>query len=243
MTQSFKEDQQVLLQELEHLQPLVLALKQAKGLEEKIDILNREKRVWEFCAKTFLPELSLEQELVIKSVVAIKQNHVFFEEFSFFVEEAWMRTLISLENFYREIGGIVGYHLALMQFLCQPKRRFSLEKARYHAPVGYDLSVFNKEVKRAIYYAIEKMDEISEMYPVGGAADRLKLQDPETKKSLPAALLTLQGKTMLEHLVEDVQAREYLYYKVKGRQICIPIAMMTSQEKDNHQKILHLCEE
>ncbi len=243
LSHSFTSHQEMLLQELNQLLPLVEGLKQATQTEEKIAILNKEKRVWEFCAKTFLPELSLEQELVIKSVVAIGQNQSFFSEPGFFLEKMWIENLLSLESFYREIGGIVGYHLALVQFLCQPKKRFSLEKAQYHAPIGYDLSILDSEVKEAIYHAIEKMGEISEMYPVGGAADRLKLQNPETKEPLPAALLLFNGKTMLGHLVEDVQAREYLYYKIKGKQICIPIAMMTSQEKDNHQKILSLCEE
>lgn len=243
LSQSFTAHQEMLLQELNQLLPLVEGLKKATQIEAKIAILNKEKRVWEFCAKTFLPELSLEQELVIKSVVAIGQDHSFFSEPGFFLQNMWMENLLSLESFYREIGGIVGYHLALVQFLCQPKKRFSLEKARYRAPLGYDLSVLDSEVKKAVYYAIEKMGEISEMYPVGGAADRLKLHNPETKEPLPAALLFFNGKTMLGHLVEDVQAREYLYYKIKGKQICIPIAMMTSQEKDNHQKILHLCED
>ncbi|MES2199879.1 MAG: hypothetical protein V4489_06900 [Chlamydiota bacterium] len=243
MSQSFTAHQETLLLELDLLQPLVEELKQACRIEERISILDKERRVWEFCAKTFLPDLSLDQELVIKSVVAIGQDHSFFSKMGFPLEGPWMENLLSLENFYREIGGIVGYHFTLVQFLCRPKKRFSLEKAQYHAPLGYDLSTLNAEVKTAIYHAIEKMGEISEMYPVGGAADRLRLQDPETKEPLPAALLLFNGKAMLGHLVEDVQAREYLYYKVKGKQICIPIAMMTSQEKDNHQKILRLCED
>lgn len=243
LSQSFAAHQQTLLKELDRLQPLVEGLKQTDQVQEKIAILNREKRVWEFCSKTFFPSMSLDEELVIKSVVAIGQHHFFLLEQGIVLEKSWMENLLSLESFYREIGGIVGYHHTLVQFLCQPKKRFSLENAQYHAPLGYDLSNLSSEVKMAIYYAIEKMEEVSEMYPVGGAADRLKLQDPGTKEALPAALLMLNGKTMLAHLIEDVQAREYLYYKVKGKQICIPIAMMTSQEKDNHQKISRLCED
>jgi len=239
---SFTVNQDSLRIELERLLPLAEKLKQASSVEDKIAILDKEQRVWEFCAKTFFPEMPLEEELVIKSVVAIGQHNFLFSEtplggFS------WMKDLVRVEEFYQEIGGIVGYQLALMQFLCEPKKRFPLEKARYHAPKGYDLSVDSEEVRKAIYYAIENMEEIAEMYPLGGAADRLKLKDPRTKEALPAALLMFSGQPMLEHLIQDVQAREYLYYKIKNKQICIPIAMMTSQEKDNHQKVLNLCEE
>jgi len=223
----------------------VKKLVQAISIEDKIAVLDREKRVWEFCAKTFLPDMPKIQELVIKSVVAIGQNESLFSKDGFSPEkiQTWMDNLVVLEEFYKEIGGIVGYHLALVQFLCSPQRRFPLDKVRYHAPVGYDLSSPGYDVKEAIYHAIDKMDGISEMYPVGGAADRLKLQDPSTKECLPAALLVFLGKTMLEHLLDDVKAREYLYYKIKGEQIRIPVAMMTSQEKDNHRKIVALCEQ
>ena len=50
------------------------------------------------------------------------------------------------------------------------------------------------------------------------------------------------GRTLLEGLIRDLQAREYLYYKLYGKQICLPIAMMTSDEKNNHDHILAICE-
>ncbi len=234
---------------LERLKPLVEALKRATSLLEKIEILNGEDRVGEFFIKTPLEALSLEQELIIKSVLAIGQGEAFFpredleEEVKKSKTLALMGTLWDLETFYQEMGGIVGYHLTLLQFLHEPKQRFSLDKARYHAPLGLDLEVPSAELTDAIYYSIEKMEELSEMYPVGGAADRLKLQDSITGAPMPAALLPFNGRTMLEGLIEDLQAREYLYYKIKGRQITLPVAMMTSNEKDNHQHILRLCEE
>lgn len=239
---SFTVSQDSLWMELELLLPLAEKLKAVSSVQEKILILNKEQRVWEFCAKTFFPEISLEEELVIKSIVAIGQDALLLSNANL-NNLPWMKDLLQVEEFYQEIGGIVGYQLALMQFLCEPKKRFPLEKAKYHAPQGYDLSVDSEEVRKAIYYAIENMQEIAEMYPLGGAADRLKLKDPRTKEALPAALLMFSGQPMLEHLIQDVQAREYLYYKIKNKQICIPIAMMTSEEKDNHQKVLNLCEE
>jgi hypothetical protein len=241
---SFTVGQDALQIELSKLLTLAEKLKKAISTEEKISILDKEERVWEFCAKTFFPKISLEEELVIKSIVAIGQHEKLLSGgFPPLGNFPWMKDLLQVQEFYKEIGGIIGYQLALLEFLCEPKKRFPLERAKYHAPKGYDLSNDSQDVRKAVYYAIENMQEIAEMYPLGGAADRLKLQDPKTKEALPAALLMFSGQPMLEHLIQDVQAREYLYYKVKQKQICIPIAMMTSQEKDNHQKVLALCEE
>jgi hypothetical protein len=44
-------------------------------------------------------------------------------------------------------------------------------------------------------------------------------------------------------LVRDLQGREYLYYKLTGRQIETPILLMTSEEAQNHNQIMALCEE
>jgi hypothetical protein len=40
-----------------------------------------------------------------------------------------------------------------------------------------------------------------------------------------------------------LQAREYLYYKVFGKQETTPVAIMTSAAKGNHQKVLKLLED
>eukprot|EP00242_Pyramimonas_sp_CCMP2087_P007778 CAMPEP_0198218644 /NCGR_PEP_ID=MMETSP1445-20131203/70464_1 /TAXON_ID=36898 /ORGANISM="Pyramimonas sp., Strain CCMP2087" /LENGTH=54 /DNA_ID=CAMNT_0043895781 /DNA_START=39 /DNA_END=200 /DNA_ORIENTATION=+ len=45
---------------------------------------------------------------------------------------------------------------------------------------------------------------------------------------------------MIEGLIRDLQAREYLYYKLYGRQLTTPVAIMTSAAKKNHQKLLTL---
>ena len=75
-----------------------------------------------------------------------------------------------------------------------------------------------------------------------GAADRLHLQDEKTKKELPAALLKIGEKTLLESLIFDLQAKEYLYYKIFGKKIITPIVMMTSSEKQNDAHIRSICE-
>ena len=61
-----------------------------------------------------------------------------------------------------------------------------------------------------------------------GAGDRLGLKDPISGEGLPVAVLPYCGRPLLESLIRDVQAREYLYYKLLGLQQMTPIAIMTS---------------
>ena len=82
-----------------------------------------------------------------------------------------------------------------------------------------------------------------EIYPLGGAADRLHLVDEKTKKELPAAKLCFMGKILFQRLIEDVQGREYLHYKLFGKQLITPLGIMSSNEKDNHYHILSICKE
>jgi hypothetical protein len=147
-----------------------------------------------------------------------------------------------VEDFYAEIGGIIGYHHAMLSLLCQIDVSEKEQGLKYHAPTMVDISQEGPLVDDAIFHAIEHMPDLAEIYPVGGAADRLNLVDPVSKQPLPAAELAFCGKTLLERLIIDVQVKEYLHYKLIGKRISIPIGMMTSTEKDNHQRILKLCE-
>jgi len=52
-----------------------------------------------------------------------------------------------------------------------------------------------------------------------GAGDRLGLECEHTGEYLPAAMLPYSGRTMLEGLIRDLQAREYLYFKLTGEQV------------------------
>lgn len=240
-------------EEIERLSTLTGRLKSASSSHFKVDLLNQDSRVAAFFnshsfVKTLLEGLSKEEELVLKSIVAIGQQSVFFEEGDLSLSErngkvrVLIDTLLLVESFYREMGGVVGYQLTLLQFLCKPKQRFLVDKSQYRAPCGLDLSEPSLELREMIYHSIDKMGALAEMYPVGGAADRLRLQDPETGTLIPAAMLSFNGQTLLGKLIEDLQSREYLYFKIKGEQITIPVAMMTSKEKNNHEQIQSLCE-
>lgn len=84
--------------------------------------------------------------------------------------------------------------------------------------------------------------ELGEIYPIGGAGDRLGLVDSDTGESLPAALLPYCGRSLLEGLIRDLQAREFLHFKIFGKQCITPVAIMTSSAKNNHAHIIEICE-
>jgi len=82
---------------------------------------------------------------------------------------------------------------------------------------------------------------MGEIYPIGGLGSRLDLKSKKGEP-LPVAALPFCGRTLLEGLVRDVQAREFLYFKIFGKQITTPIAMMTSHEKQNGARVRAICE-
>jgi hypothetical protein len=230
---------------MERLALLTESLKKFHNLEEKMAVLDSDPKVK---LTKVASSFSLEVQFVMKSLVAIGQYEFVFDAGTLSEEDRKVRfqelvdSLLAIETFYEEIGGIVGYQFTLLQFLHQPKRRFLVDKSKCHAPLGIDLSFPSSELSEMIYHAIDKMDQLAEMYPVGGAADRLRLQDPETGTPIPAAMLSFNGQTLLGKLIEDLQVREYLYFKIKRKQLLLPVAMMTSKEKNNHDQILLLCE-
>jgi UTP---glucose-1-phosphate uridylyltransferase len=237
-----------------NLEHLADQLKEGKSVDEKLAILNtypwidEEFRTLEFI-KTFYPELPKERELIIKAVIVIGQGDRVFHSPSEWSRaryleqfEKLMDQLLSIETFYAEIGGIVGYQRMIFHLLLS-KEESSQEAESYHHAEGLDLSQESEEVLQAIMWGVSHLDQMAEIYPLGGAADRLGLIDENTGDALPAAKLLFAGKTLLEGMIADLQAREYLRYKLFGKQTTTPLAIMTSQEKGNHAQILALCEE
>lgn len=222
--------------ELKRLSDLADNLRNISSLEEKIMLLNADPIVKEFL-KTFSlnPGLSIEKELVIKAVIAAGQG----ERLTNF--ENLLDQLIPVERFYREIGGIVGYQALMLKLLRSGES--IIKEEEYLKPDGIDISEENDKVNALVMQGIIHLPQLAEIYPLGGAADRLKLFDPSTGAALPAACLRFKGKTLLEGLVEDVQAREYVHFKLFGQQVTTPIAMMTSLEKEDHDIVRSICEE
>ena len=233
------------------LSELASALRSASNPLERLALLNSDSSVIAFMEKsrrlrTFLAGLPPECEIVIKSLIAIGQaERLALSEEELVADQVrgLLEELLPVERFYREVGGLVGYHTLLTRHLNSQQLLNNAGEASYRRPQGIELFELTEEVRGFVLDGIASLSSIAEIYPVGGAADRLRLQDPETKIPLPAARLQFCGKTLLEWMIDDLQAREYLYFKLFKEQITVPIAMMTSQEKENHKHILSLCVE
>lgn len=206
-------------------------LQKCNSIEKKIACLDQKVHVpaWARCDSTPIEALIL-RELVAMGQLVKGQDIA-----------ALIKDLEPVERFYQEMGGLVGYQALMLRHISG--EGIEEEPQIYQCPTGRDLFECNSQVESWVADGIDALPHLAELYPVGGAADRLRLVDPVSQVPMPAACLQFQGKTLLEWLIEDLQAREYLYYQKHGRQVVTPIAMMTSSEKDNHAQILKLCEE
>lgn len=221
------------------LEGLVENLKRASSVREKIEFLKHFSPVPTFLKKI---KFTQEEELVIKSLSAIGQAERIFAGANLKTLKSVLKELVAVDKFYAEIGGLVGYHQMMLELLTAETPKMA-SKATYHPAEGVDISVETKDVRKAILSGIHGLAQMGEIYPLGGAADRLRLSDEKTGVALPAARLPFLGKTLLEGLIADLQSREYLHYKLWGKRITTPVAVMTSREKNNHQHILSICEE
>lgn len=231
----------------EHLRTLLVSLRRAPSTHDKIEILNALPEVDAYFSfssplKTFLSGLSLECEYVIKGVFAIGQGRRLFEG----VEgedihrfRPLLEDLLALETFYQDLGGIVGYQHLVLTLLT--REALSPENEILKPPQGTDLTCDSLEVRKAVIQGVKDQGKMGELYPVGGAADRLQLKDDKTEEGLPAARLIFLGKPLLEGVICDLQAREYLHYKLFGNQVTTPIGMMTSNVHRNHEHIRSIC--
>jgi UDP-N-acetylglucosamine pyrophosphorylase len=194
-------------------------------MQEKIDFLNSTPGVLEYLEEN--PELKkacqdqdLEGQVVIKSIIAIGQaGHVFEAG----VTPALMHDLGQVERFYDTIGGIIGYHEAVLKLLSEKEGK----EATYSVPKGFDTT---KETKMT-YEGILSLDKIGFIFAVGGAGERLGI------KGKAVAELPFLGRSLLEGLVRDVEGLEKLFNKP----LSIPIALMTSTL--THERIVALLED
>lgn len=224
-------------------------LRTAPSAEGKIALLDSVPLVREYLEKTpglsgLLAQMPPESESAAKQLIAIGQMDRLVGEGPIDGKALLklLEKMIAVDTFYRELGGIVGYQNKILEFLkgsVDPQSEISA----FRAPKFIDITEETEEVLEAIHCGIESLPELAEMYPLGGAADRLHLLDEETGSELPAAKLVYAGRTLFEGLIRDLQAREFLYYKLNGVQVEVPIAIMTSEEKDNCRHVLNICSE
>jgi UTP---glucose-1-phosphate uridylyltransferase len=224
------------------------------SFKEKLCFLAENDRVKAFFAGgahilSLISSLSEEEEYYLKTLVAMGQEHIF--DISAEDEGTDIRALLKklfstlrvMESFYNPIGGVIGYHTTLMNLISTVAEEDIDETERYYCPEGSEISTLSPETHTYILAGIRNLPSLAEIYVVGGAGDRLGLVDEETGAPLPAARLPFKGKTLIEDLLDDLKAREYLYHKIYGKHIVTPLVLMTSEEKDNHTHILEICEE
>jgi len=217
-----------------------------EDLHQRIALLDLEPNVQKLLSspnffRVFLQGLTPECECALKQCAAIGQAI----DPTISSAEKWrglLQSLLTIDRFYREIGGIIGYQAEVLKLLetSEPK---PTPGAAFHSPVFEDISKEHGDVVDSIRDGLEALSHVAELYPLGGAADRLHLIDAKTGIELPAAKLQFAGHTLLETLIRDLQAREWLYFRLFGRQLNTPIAIMTSREKDNHEHVLKICED
>lgn len=239
--------------ESEALERLQRKLDAASSSHEKLEILNEHPAVQKFIGRfkflsAFWAGLAPECELVLKQLAAIGQADRLFSG----IDASNLRAnllrelidkLIPIDHFYRELGGIIGYQAKIQSLLNPAKEPENSGSVVFHSPLFQNISEETQSVRETISWGIESMPEMAEMYPLGGAADRLHLVEEKTGLELPAAKLRFAGRTLLENLIRDLQAREYLYFQKHGKQLTTPVAVMTSQEKDNHSHVFQICKD
>lgn len=240
---------------MENIEPLNRRLKENWDIIEKVGILSQFPAVIDFLKKSktlnsFLKNESADFHLIIKSLLAIGQGPILFRDIDNLPnsEKALndlVERLIPIQNFYEPIGGIIGYHVMVLKLMLEKERgeNSNSTSKRYLEPPEINLIEDSELARKAIKAGILNLPKMAEFYPVGGAGDRLNLKDEKTGEPLPAAELKFCGRTQLEGLLRDLQGREYLYYKLTGKQTTTQVAMMTSEEKKNSHHIRRRCEE
>lgn len=236
--------------EITLLSSLATSLKKTRDLGEKQELLITYPKVSTYLSQGALKQFlahaqDLSSKIALFSVVAIEQHEIIFGYPTRCLPKerikAVIATLVSIDRFYESIGGIVGYQESVLKLMSKSHESELPKGALLSRAEGIDLSRSTEQVNQAIWEGIRALDGLGEIYPIGGLGSRLNLLS-KTAEPLPAASLPFCGRTLLEGLVRDVQAREFLYYRLFNRQVTVPIALMTSLEKENDVRIRAICE-
>ncbi len=217
---------------------LVEKIHSSKSAQEKKEILLSEIRVQELLKSPFFSKMwqlvrskkRLDLEIVFLSLLAIGQGEHLLRS----GDIALLAPLIEVEIFYAEMGGLVGYHAQILSLIGELQKEPKMAFEELLAPPAVSGSLEETQA------GLRALPEVAEIYPLGGLGDRLNLKR-QSGHPLPAALLPFLGRSLLELMVQDLVAREYLYFKCFGKQLTTPIAMMTSHEKQNAAYVRLLC--
>ncbi len=184
----------------------------------------------------------LSSKIALFSVAAIGQHEILFQtSLTKRKAHSLISLLVSIDPLYESLGGIVGYQLHALTLLLKNGEQSLHKEALFAQGEAVNLSHPSEDVVKDMMAGISAIREMGEIFPIGGLGSRLNLIS-KRGEPLPAACLPFCGRTLLEGLVRDVQAREFLYYRLYNRQVTVPIAMMTSLEKRNDRWVRSICE-
>lgn len=238
-----------LKKEYKKLSYLLQQLNTILSEEEKISFLYSIPEVKMFFSKQRtlkkkIKALSVKDQLLFLHFVSIGQAIRLFPEVnSNKIETKKLQNVLPMlrdvNNFYSLIGGILGYQITTIEVLLN---EYSNPTDELLPPQGIDISKCSLEVCSYIIEGILQQEIFAEIYPIGGIGDRFKCSSGSNEQSVPTAMVPFLGRTLLEGLIRDLQAREYLHYLITGKQLVTPIILMTSEE-DNHFQIFNICKE
>ena len=215
--------------------PLQEKILRSGSFEEKLAFISQEPNVREFFEQNrgleeSLKGMPVQYQYVVKALVALDQGPVVFDgwkeakEKNLFLNKM-IEVLFTTERFYGYMGGVVGYHVTTLQLILDALAKNQVDDpAVILPPPQVDIRKMNQNVASMVLDGIQSLEHSADVYVVGGAGDRLQLVDETTKEPLPVARLNFAGYSLLEQLVRDLEAREYLYYKLKGVQLRTPIS-------------------
>ncbi len=233
---------------LQNVEALRTSLMRFMSLDEKVEWLQKDKRVVD--AFTRFPEIayvlsqgSVDEAFVLAVLVVLGQFDSLFSGFEALDNKLErLKTLLDLlvhaERFYRPIGGLLGYYEQVLRLLAFGKDE---RLPDLFPPPVCDMREKNSEVWRYCYEGALRLGESAQIFVVGGAGERLRLIDPETNEPLPVARCIFGGRSLLEWLFRDLEALEYWHYRVFGKEISVPVVLMTSKEKNNDTQIEMIC--
>lgn len=153
-------------------------------------------------------------------------------------------SLIACERFYERMGGLLWYYRETLRLIEEQRNGVVSEEyhsTEYREPPFYDFRQENSYAS-LLEEGLKELLHTSEVYTVGGAGERLGLVDPATKEPLPVAHLNFLGRSLLEHLFRDLEAREYMYEARYQAPLYVPVILMTSEEQGNDKKIEKMLE-
>jgi hypothetical protein len=221
------------------------------SFDEKFNLLKKKQEVQIFLShseniREFYNHSTDSEKFILLSSIFLDQMDRLFHSFNNTAyEQKKMRQLLEnlnlVEHFYQGVGGLIGYHAKTLELILSKIDNGEQVPAKieFERSYGIDFSKDETLKNKLALFSIQNLEVFAEVYPIGGAGDRLGLLSDDGC-ALPAAKLGFGGKTLVEGLIRDLEAKEYLYFKLFGKQIITPIALMTSFEKDNYQYIQNI---